>query len=62
MRDDYVYDSMIERDEAQRRARRKKKRAIVGTATITTFCAGLWHASLILFGLLAVTNLIQKRR
>jgi len=62
MRDDFVYDSMIDRSEAQTRARRNKKKAIVGTATITTLCAGLWHASLVLLGLLAITNVIQKRR
>lgn len=61
MRNDCTYDHMIDRAEAQARARRSKKRAIVGTAAITTLCSGLWQAALILFGLLAIANVVQKR-
>lgn len=62
MREDYTYNSTIDRAEAQRRARCKSKRVLVGAASGVSFLCGVWKAGLALLGLLVLVNLVQKTK
>lgn len=61
MRSDFKYVPTIPVSEANDKARRRSKKTLLTGAGFATFFGGLWPASLIIFVLLVVTNLVQKK-
>lgn len=60
LRQDYEYYIPIA--TAQMKSNRKRKRSILTGAIVTAFVLRCWIVGIVLFTLLAIVNLVQKRR
>ncbi|MBO0412461.1 hypothetical protein JZO81_15435 [Enterococcus hulanensis] len=61
MRNDFDYVETIPVSVANDKARCRSKKTLLTGAMTTSFLAGLWQAGVALFGVLIVTNLVQKK-
>jgi len=61
MRNDFDYVETIPVSVANDKARRRSKKTLLTGAMTTSFLSGLWQAGIALFGVLIVTNLVQKK-
>ncbi|MGM0214920.1 hypothetical protein [Enterococcus sp. AZ109] len=60
MREDFVFVKNISVDLSKRAARRRAKKVGLTGAMAATLVLGAWQPGLVLFGLLTVTNIVQK--
>lgn len=62
MRQDYQYVNQVTIDQHNRLSRRRGKKLLLTGASGATFASGLWAAGISLLGLLAIVNIVQKKK
>lgn len=62
MRNDFEYVKTVPINKAVQIARRRSKRTLLTGAMGAVLATGLWQAAVAMFALLAVTNIIQKKK
>lgn len=62
MRNDFRYVPTIPVSIANKKAWRKAKKTMLTGAMAATLACGVWKAAVAMLGLLAITNLVQKKK
>lgn len=62
MRHDFEYVQVITLSEANARSRRRAKKTLITGAMAASLATGLWQAVIAMLVLLAITNLVQKKK
>lgn len=62
MRSDFKYVPTIPVAVSNKKAWRKAKKTMLTGAMAATLACGVWMAAVAMFGLLAITNLVQKKK
>lgn len=62
MRNDFQYVRTVPVSVANKNASRKSMKTMLTGAMAAAFACGVWQAAIAVFGILAITNLVQKKK